>query len=141
MPYRPVVGVLLGVAIWWFLFMAVGIGIGAVNPEYRAAAAAMFQADDMSLFTTPLLLLNWIVFCVAGLVAGFVAALVSKNRLATLLLAGGFLIMMLINHYIIAWDDFPIWYNLVVPFIIAGLLYLGAAIGNRRFSAGDPETL
>ena len=141
MPLRSLAGVILGIAVWICLFMAVGIGFGLILPEYREAARELFGNGDSSLFTTPLYLLNWVVFTVIGLIAGAVAAVVSRNRTAPMVLAAIYLIAMIADHYILAWDTFPVWYNLIVPFVIAGTLYLGASLAAKRLKSTDPRTV
>lgn len=127
---RAVAGVVVGFVAWGFLFFAVGIGIGAVWPEYREAARAMFQENDLSQFRTPLLFANWAVFLGAGLGSGGLAALIGRTRTPALVLALLFLTYMIVNHYILVWDELPAWYNLVVPFVISGTIVLGGRLGS-----------
>ena len=131
MGWRPFASVILGLALWWFLFFAIGIGFGSLWPEYREAARLMFEAGDLSGFVTPMLFLNLLLFFVAGLVVGWVAALVGKNRVPALVLASLFLIYMVVNHYILEWDQLPPWYNLIVPLIVSGSILLGSWLVSR----------
>jgi hypothetical protein len=39
---------------------------------------------------------------------------------------------MMINHYILEWDNFPAWYNIVVPFVISISIAAGSRIGKVR---------
>jgi len=137
MPWRPIAGFTVGIALWWFLFFAIGIGFGLVWPEYREAARLMFQEDDMSGFGTPQLLLNFVLFLLAGTIVGWVVTLIAKGRTPALVLTGLMLVLMMINHYILEWDSFPAWYNLIVPLIISGAIFAGSRLvrspwGERR---------
>jgi hypothetical protein len=128
MAWRTVTGVVIGLVLWVFLFFAVGIGIGQVLPEYREAARLMFQESDTSGFGTPQLLLNFLLFTLVGLVVGWVATVVGRNRVPALALGVLFLVWMLVNHYFIEWDAFPAWYNIVVPFVISLSILAGGRI-------------
>ena len=134
MAWRSLAGVVLGLALWVFLFFAIGIGIGQLSPEYREAARLMFQEDDMSGFHTPQLLSNFLLFVITGLAAGWVATVVGKNPAPGLVLSVLFLVLMTINHYILEWDRFPAWYNLVVPLVIALPILAGSRIRQMRSS-------
>ena len=125
MIWRTLAGVFLGFALWWFLFFAIGIGIGFVSPEYREAARLMFQQNDMSGYGTPQLLSNYLLFLIAGVIVGGTATLIDKGRAAALALTALFFLYMVINHYVVNWDQFPAWYNLIVPIVVAGSIYLG----------------
>jgi hypothetical protein len=138
--FRIIAGIVTAVLVWWFLFMAIGIGIGLLWPDYQAAARAMFESDDLSFFTTPMLLTNWIIFIGAGLGAGWLVTVISANQIAPRALAVGFLVTMMINHYIIVWDEMPYWYNMIVPFVIAISILLGNLLVSARFRPADPET-
>lgn len=125
---RGIGAFLAGGAVWWFLFLAVGIAFGLVWPDYREAARVMFNDDDLSRFTTPMLFVNFIVFATAGLVVGWLAAIVGGNRLPSLVIALVYLITMGYNHYVRVWDQLPAWYNVVVPLVIAGTIALGSRL-------------
>jgi hypothetical protein len=137
MTWRSIASVLLGFALWWFLFLAVGIGFGAIWPEYREAARLMFQEGDLSGFRTPLLFMNFVLFIVVGLVVGWVAAVVGKSRIPVLVLASVLLIYAIVNHYILEWDQFPAWYNLIVPLVVSGPIVLGHRFVGKRSDKAD----
>lgn len=136
MVLRAILAIVVGCALWYCLFMAVGIGIGLLWPDYRAAAALMFDADDFSLFTTPMLFANMLVFVAAGLGSGWLAAWIGKRPLPAQILSGAMLVLMLYNHYIRVWDDLPAWYNLVIPLIIAGAIYVGGRLPDHGRADG-----
>ena len=128
MPVRTISAVVLGGALWFFLFMAVGICFGFVWPAYAEAVSLLFDSGDSSLFTLPMYFINMIVFLAAGLGAGTLAAWVGKRPLPTLVLGGVALVLFGIDHYILVWDNLPHWYNLIIPWVIAGTLLAGGRL-------------
>ena len=87
-------------------------------------------ASDMSLYTTPMLLLNWVLFTIIGGVVGIVSTRIARTRIPALIVALLLLVYAVTNHYFLVWDDFPHWYNLIVPVVIALTVVLGS-----RFTA------
>ena len=92
----------------------------------------MFEDGDLSLFVTPMLLANLFLFFVAGKVVGVVSTLVGKSQIPAFVLATLFLIYAAINHFVLEWDQLPPWYNLIVPFVISGSIWLGSRIAISR---------
>jgi hypothetical protein len=133
MTWRTTLTGLLGLVLWWFLFFAIGIGFGLVWPEYREAARMMFESGDTSGYRTPLLLLNLVLFTLIGLATGWFAAYVGRSRMPGLMIAALLLLYMLITHYLLEWDSFPAWYNLIVPWIA-----VGAIVAGNRLAAESP---
>jgi len=128
MKFRHFAAALIGICAWWFLFFVVGITFGLVWPAYREAAGAMFNADDMSLFTTPMLLLNWVLFTINGVVVGMLITRIARIRIPALIVALLLLIYAVIEHYFVVWDDFPHWYNLIVPVVITMTIVVGSRL-------------
>jgi hypothetical protein len=137
MVWRSVAGGILGFVLWWLLFFAFGVGIGLLWPDYRDAARVMAQEGDFRLFTLPMLLANLLVFAVAGIVAGSLTTRLAKSRRSALVLAALLLVYAIIEHYILLWDQLPHWYNVIVPVVIAGFIWVGSRI--TMFGAGGSE--
>jgi hypothetical protein len=133
MTWRTAIGVLLGLVLWWLLFFVIGVGIGLVWPDYREAARAMMQEQSFRLFTTAMLLANYLLFAVAGLVAGCVATIVDKSGRAALVTAGILLLYAGAQHYIRLWNQLPDWYNLTIPIVISAFVWLGGRARNAKF--------
>ena len=125
MNIRTVVGVLAGCLLWWFFFIAVGIGFGLLWPAYREAAHVLFTEADSSHFTTSMFLLNYLVFVIAGMIVGWLTAFIGKSRTPAMVVALLYLCYMVFEHYYLAWDNLPHWYNVIVPLVISGSIMLG----------------
>ena len=131
MTWRTIVGAIAGLVLWWVLFFVIGVGIGLLWPEYRAAARVMFQERSFLLFTLPMLFANLALFAVAGLIVGRLSTLIARSRMSALIVAVLLLIYAVIEHYILLWDKLPGWYNLIVPLVIAGSVWLGGRTSDR----------
>ena len=129
---RIAVGVLLGVALWCVLFMLFGVGVGLLWPEYREAARVMMQERTFLLFTVPMLFTNYFVFTAAGLGAGWVSAAVSKTSKSALATAVLLFVYAGSEHYVMLWNKLPDWYNLTIPIVIAGSVWLGGMFARSR---------
>lgn len=128
MNLRAIGSVVLGLALWPVLFMAVGVGFGLLWPDYRAAARTFFATQDFSQFTLAMMLLNFVLFAVIGAVSGWLVARVGGTRTAGLVLAGIWFAYAAVNHFYLQWGNLPDWYNLVVPWIIGGSIVLGSRL-------------
>jgi uncharacterized membrane protein len=134
---RAIAGVVTGAILWWAFFFAIGTGTGLLWPAYREAARLMFAAGDFSGFTTPMLFLNLVLFLAIGVAAGWIAALIGRHRFTAPVVALLYLLYTGFNHYFLVWDKLPDWYNVIVPFVIAGSIVLG---GRLRMQAKDPAS-
>lgn len=132
MTLRIIAAVIAGVLVWSVLFMVVGIAIGLAWPDYRAAARLFFDDQDFGLFTVPMMLTNFVVFAIAGLATGWIVTRLGASRKAGSILAGLCLLYGLVEHYYLLWDVIPAWYNLVVPWIMAGSIYAGSRLAAEK---------
>jgi len=132
---RAILAVIGGIIVWSALFMVVGIAFGLAWPGYRAAARLFFESQDFGLFTMPMMLTNFVLFVLVGLASGWLVAQFGRSRTASLAFTGMLLAYGLIDHYYLLWGVLPDWYNLVVPWIIAGSIYVGAGLTPRPSSA------
>jgi hypothetical protein len=128
MNWRSIVAGIVGLALWVFLFYALGIGVGLVWTGYREAARVMFQERSFLLFTVPMLFANLLVFFLSGYTAGQVSTVIARHRGAALVLSVLLLIYAVTEHYWLLWDSLPSWYNLIVPIVIAGSVWLGGRL-------------
>jgi hypothetical protein len=132
MVWRSIAGVALGLALWWLLFPALGIGFGLLWPDYREAARVMMQEGTFRLFTPAMLFTNLLVFAVVGTAVGCIATLVSRSRGAALAIAALLLVYAVVEHYLLLWNQLPDWYNLIVPLVISGFVLLGGRVTTPR---------
>lgn len=138
MLWRVVVGVLVGLALWWLLLLVLGTGIGFIWPEYREAARAMMQEQSFRLFTLPTLLVNYLLFAAAGAAAGWISAVIARTSKAGMVIAAVLLIYAVVQHFVLLWNELPAWYNLTIPIAISGFAWIGARIPATRREAAPP---
>ena len=136
MTWRSLAAGITGLALWWFLFYALGIGVGLLWPAYREAAHVMFQERSFRLFTVPMLFTNLLVFAGSGNAAGRVSTVIARGRGPARVLSALLLAYAVTEHYWLLWDSLPTWYNLIVPVFIAGPVWLGG-LGTASHR-GDP---
>jgi uncharacterized membrane protein (DUF485 family) len=132
MIWRRITGGILGLALYWLAFYTIGIGTGLLWPAYRSAARGVFQERAFHLFTVPMLITNLLVFGVAGLVAGWLSTRIARSQTPGLIIATLLFIYAVVEHYILLWDQLPPWYNLIVPVVMAGSVWLGSRISTVR---------
>jgi hypothetical protein len=128
MNVRAIAAVVVGIVAWFVLFMVVGIAFGFLWGDYRAAASVFFANGDFSHFTIAMMITNFVVFIVAGAVDGRLVWIIGKNRVAVMVVAGLFLLYALFEHYYLLWGQLPDWYNVIMPWIIAGSIFLGGRL-------------
>jgi len=131
---RAAGGVLLGLALWWLLFFALGIGIGLLWPQYRDAARVMMQERTFQLFTTSMLFTNYLVFATAGAVAGWVSAAIARK--SSIAIAAILFVYAGLQHYLLLWNKLPDWYNVTIPLVIAGSVWLAGRLAEGRTKPG-----
>ncbi|HEY7841837.1 MAG TPA: hypothetical protein VIC61_09735, partial [Gammaproteobacteria bacterium] len=90
-----------------------------------------------TLFTTPMLCLNLLLFLTIGVATGWLVSAIARNRTAAQVLTLIAFAYMGFNHFYRVWDMLPDWYNVIVPFVIAGSIALG---GWFRKHASKPAT-
>lgn len=128
MTFRSIAAVLAGIVIWQGLFLLAGIGCGLVWPDYQMAAQQFFDSGDFGLFTVPMMLTNLAFFAIVGTVSGRLVTFLGASRKSAFILAGLGLAYGLFDHYYLEWNVLPNGYNLVVPWILSGSIYLGARL-------------
>jgi len=129
---RTAVSVLLGLALWWLLFFALGVGIGLLWPEYRDAVRVMMQERTFLLFTTPMLFTNYLVFAAAGVVSGWVSTITAKSNKSALAISVVLFVYAGMQHYFQLWNKLPDWYNATIPIVITGSVLLGGLAASGR---------
>jgi hypothetical protein len=125
-----ILAVVAGFVLWSILWIAAGQIVQAVNPE-------AFGPDGASVDSDGILVLFLVVAAVISVLAGWVAALLGKERgrravmiLAVLLLATG------LAFEIGGWGLAPAWYHLIFLGLLVPLTVAG---GNLRRLPGTPS--
>jgi hypothetical protein len=114
---KQILGVVVGLTVWFVAAVVAGVLLRSVWPEYVAASG------DMS-FTLPMKLTRLSIGALTTLAAGAVTALLARSS-RTAVVTGALLLVMFIPQHISLWDKFPIWYHLtfltsLVPLAVGG---------------------
>ena len=128
---RGILGVVVGVIVWW-----VGFFFGLAQllmyswPAY-AAVAREFIVTGVSQFTTPMYAWNAVMWVLAEIAAGWIAVVIARRREAGWVLAGLLMAFLCFMHLYREWDRFPGWYNLAVALPSGAAVLLGGRLAAR----------
>jgi hypothetical protein len=131
---RSILGVVAGAVLWMVGFYVLAIALAQLWPGY-AIHGRQWMREGVFTFTPLMACGNLVMWALAEILAGWVAAKISKRRSAVWVLAALIGIYLAAVHLVLYWPRFPWWYNLgvVIPSVPAVLL--GALLANSS-SAG-----
>ena len=118
---RLIGGAVAGLIAWMVFVTILNLGLRYGWPGYGLVEKAMT-------FTLAMLLLRLAISWVSSLAAGFVAALVDKQRSGPLL-SGVLLLLLFVPVHYRLWGHFPLWYHLC---FLVSLPLLGWAGGKLQ---------
>ena len=135
---RSILGVVLGALLWMVAFYTLAIALSELWPSY-AIHGRQWMREGVFTFTPLMACANLVMWALAEIFAGWVAAKIAKRREAVWVLAGLIGIYLASVHLVVYWSHFPWWYNLgvVIPSIPAVLL--GALLA-KSSSAGPARS-
>jgi hypothetical protein len=131
---RSVLGVVAGAFLWMVGFYVLAIALAQVWPDY-AIHARQWSRQGVFTFTPAMAVCNLILWALAEIAAGWLAASISKRRGAVWVLAGLLGIYLAAVHLVLYWPRFPWWYNLGVAIPAFSAVLLGATLTN--WSSGE----
>jgi hypothetical protein len=123
---KKILGVVAGLAAWLAIVLVAGAIMRAAWPAYASVAEAMT-------FTLPMLAARLAISTLATLATGFVAAIITRSLIASVI-PGVVLLIAFIPQHIMLWDKFPVWYHLTFLLSLVPLTYVGGTIWSRRQS-------
>jgi len=126
---RSVVGVVLGVVAWMVGFWVLATLLALLWPDY-AIHGRRWIREGVFTFTPLMASLNLVLWVLAELGAGWVAARIANRREAAWVLAGLLGVYLAVLHLILYWPRFPWWYNLGVVIPVVPAVLLGAKLAN-----------
>lgn len=131
---RNVLGVVVGVLVWMFGFLALAILLAQLWPDY-AVHGRDWMRRGLFTFTAPMACCNLVLWVLAETGAGWVTGRIASRREATWVLAALVGVYLAAVHLVLSWPLFPWWYNLgvVVPAVPAVLF--GARLAKPRLAA------
>ena len=126
---RSVLAVVIGVVLWMVAFYALATGLALLWPDY-AIHGRQWVREGAFTFTPLMAFCNLVLWVLAEIGAGWMAAKISKRRGAVWVLAGLLGIYLAVLHLILYWPRFPWWYNLGVVIPAVPAVLLGASLAN-----------
>ncbi len=129
---RNILGVIAGVALCNFGFMALAMSLMQVWPAY-AQHGRTYMRQRLFTFPPTMAASTLLLWMLAASGAGFVAMKVAHSWRAMQVLAAVILAYAAAIHLIFEWARFPWWYNVAVVVQMGPAILLGAR------SAQDPQ--
>ncbi len=121
---KQIVGVAVGLMVWFAAAVVAGVLLRSLWPEYVAASGEMS-------FTLPMKLARLSIGALATLAAGAVTVLIGRSSWRSMI-TGALLLLIFIPEHISLWDKFPIWYHLTFLTSLVPLAVVGGRIAGRR---------
>ncbi len=136
---RAVLGVVMGAVFWMVGFYVLAIALAQLWPDYAIHGRQWTRQGEFT-FTAARACCNLVLWVLAEIGAGWIAAKIAKSRGSVWVLSGLLGVYLAALHLVFMWPRFPWWYNLgvVIPAIPAVLLggRLAKSIG-RPLSTGQ----
>ena len=136
---RAVLGIMVGIAIWWGLFALSSFLIVTIWPTTEEFRQALFEVGDYSVIPTTMLALFLVMYIPIGLVSGFVTAVVTKTQWHAWVVAAPIFAFAVFQHLFTLWDNLPAWYNVAVVLVIAPPIVLGGGLSKAAEHGPVPE--
>jgi hypothetical protein len=129
MKVRSVIAILAGGLVWMFTFpLLVGL-MTTVWPSLREAVQVFRNTGRFNVFgSTSMLIAFQVLWLLTNGTAGLVTALISKRKTEVLILMGILVAWFAYNHFWAEWDQFPVWYNVLVVVFVAPMVVVGGMI-------------
>jgi len=129
MKVRSVIAILAGGLVWMFTFpLLVGL-MTTVWPSLREAVQVFRNTGRFNVFgSTSKLVAFQVLWLLTNGTAGLVTALISKRKTEVLILMGILVAWFAYNHFWAKWDQFPVWYNVLVVVFVAPMVVVGGMI-------------
>ena len=122
---RNAIAVIVGLAVWIGVATVAGAIMRAAWPAYASVADAMT-------FTLPMMIARLSIGAVATVVAGWVAAIITRRSTLATLLPGVVLLAGFIPQHVMLWEKFPVWYHLTFLLSLIPLAFLGGKLAAAR---------
>jgi hypothetical protein len=126
---RSVIAILAGGLVWMFTFpLLVGL-MTTVWPSLREAVQVFRNTGRFNVFgSTSMLIAFQVLWLLTNGTAGLVTALISKRKTEVLILMWILVAWFAYNHFWAKWDQFPVWYNVLVVVFVAPMVVVGGMI-------------
>jgi hypothetical protein len=129
MQLRPVIAILAGGLVWAFMFPLLVVLMTFVWPSLDEAVQVYRKTQQFDVFgSTSMLIVFQLLWALTNGTAGLVTAVISKRRIEVLILMVILVAWFGYNHLWAEWDEFPVWYNLLVVALVAPMAIVGGMI-------------
>ena len=129
MKVRSVIAILAGGLVWMFTFPLLVALMTTVWPSLREAVQVFRNTGRFHVFgSTSMLIAFQVLWLLTNGTAGLVTALISKRKTEVLILMGILVAWFAYNHFWAEWDQFPVWYNVLVVVFVAPMVVVGGMI-------------
>ena len=133
--FRAIAGVIVGVIVWWLLFYVLEIYLWMLWVGLRSVTGQTLAGVRFDPFPAVAVVLNILLFLIDGVAVGWLVSKISRNFVAVLVVAGFFLLYWLWKTYQHHWGASPNWYQVLMPWIIAGAIVQGGRLSRRISTA------
>jgi hypothetical protein len=120
---RSILAVIVAVVTWFIVATIVNWILRAGLPGYAAVEVS-------TNFTLTMMICRLLLGLVSSLCAGYVCAIIARNRFAPKVAAAVMVVLFLPVHYML-WAKFPVWYHLFFLISLAPMLLVGAALRSK----------
>ena len=129
MKVRSVIAILAGGLVWMFTFPLLVALMTTVWPSLREAVQVFRNTGRFNVFgSTSMLIAFQVLWLLTNGTAGLVTALISKRKTEVLILMWILVAWFAYNHFWAKWDQFPVWYNVLVVVFVAPMVVVGGMI-------------
>jgi hypothetical protein len=125
MKLRSILGVVAGGLVWMVMMPLLIILLTFVWPSLDSAVRLYMETSRFQVFDTSMLVAFQFLWPVTNGLAGLVTSLISKQQAAVSFLAAILVVYFAYNHLWVYWNDFPVWYNVLVVILVVPAVILG----------------
>ena len=131
MKIRSVVAVVVGGLVWAAVSALLLFLEAQVWPAMAEGARLYAETGSYAGFDTPMLVSFQVMWLITNAFAGLMAGLIANRRTEVSVLAILLVAYFAYNHLWALWDDFPVWYNVLVVLVVVPAVLFGGVLAGR----------
>jgi len=129
---RTVVGIIVGFASWWVVFLLSLALMALLWPAFGEVGRSVQGSNDYSTLTTGMLALLLGEYVYINGIAGWVTVKITERKSAVWIAGAPIVAYAGYEHLHVLWDALPAWYNLGVVGFIYPFSFLGGSLARTR---------